>query len=258
MNSRVRKRTEVSSSSSAAPSPKLYGELASWWPLLFPPTDYFNEAALCQQMLLDFSHRPVRRVLELGSGGGNNAYHLKDSFQLTLVDLSAEMLAVSSALNAKCEHIQGDMRTIRLGRLFDAVLIHDAIAYVTSEDDLAMVMQTSFRHCSPGGVALFVPPHVRETFWSRTAHLGKDSPGRCARCLWWTWDRNPTDTIYELGMAHVLRNEDGTVRFENEIHELGLFPRQTWLKLLRSSGFRVRSEKPDPGREVFAGMKLRE
>ena len=51
---------------------------------------------------------------------------------MTLVDLSAEMLEVSRQLNPECEHIQGDMRTIRLGRQYDAVLVHDAVDYVTT------------------------------------------------------------------------------------------------------------------------------
>src|SRR3972149_1508073 len=59
-------------------------------------------------------------VLELGSGGGNNASHMKAHFKLTLVDRSPAMLAVSRALNPECEHLEGDMRTLRLGRGFDA------------------------------------------------------------------------------------------------------------------------------------------
>ena len=77
-------------------------------------------------------------MLELGSGGGNNASHLKAHFQLTLVDLSPAMLAVSRALNPECEHLQGDMRTVRLGRRFDAPTDHIAFtaeleAYFRSE-----------------------------------------------------------------------------------------------------------------------------
>jgi hypothetical protein len=40
---------------------------------------------------------------------------------MTLVDLSEEMLVVSRQLNPECQHHQGDMRTVRLGRTFDAV-----------------------------------------------------------------------------------------------------------------------------------------
>ena len=82
----------------------------------------------------------MREVLELGSGGGNNAVHLKAGFDLTLVDLSAEMVAVSQPLNPECDHVVGDMRTVRLGRTFDAVFVHDAVAYMLTEDDLRAAM----------------------------------------------------------------------------------------------------------------------
>lgn len=58
---------------------------------------------------------------------------------LTLVDRSPEMLAVSFALNPECEHVVGDMRDMRLGRVFDCVLIHDAICYLTTEAELRAI-----------------------------------------------------------------------------------------------------------------------
>ncbi|MEA2702730.1 MAG: hypothetical protein QOD63_675, partial [Actinomycetota bacterium] len=68
-------------------------------------------------------------MLELGSGGGHNAVHLVADFAMTLVDLSDQMLDVSRRLNPGCEHVVGDMRTVRLGRSFDAVFVHDAVDY---------------------------------------------------------------------------------------------------------------------------------
>ena len=114
-----------------------YGELARWWPLISPVEDYAEEAAEAATVL-QMAAGPVREVLELGSGGGHNAAYLKRQFAMTLTDLSEDMLAVSRALNPECEHAQGDMRTIRLGRLFDAVFIHDAIDYMTTESDATL------------------------------------------------------------------------------------------------------------------------
>ena len=71
-------------------------------------------------------------MLELGSGGGSLASHLKRQFTLTLTDLSEGMLAQSRAVNPEAEHIAGDMRTLRLHREFDYVLVHDAVCYMTS------------------------------------------------------------------------------------------------------------------------------
>jgi len=60
--------------------PKMYEELASWWSLLSSPSEYEEEAAFYGNALVDACERPPRTVLELGSGGGNNASHLKARF----------------------------------------------------------------------------------------------------------------------------------------------------------------------------------
>jgi len=117
------------------PPRRLYSDLASWWPLISAPEEYVEEAASAAS-LLRTANPPTRTVLELGSGGGNNAFHLKREFEMTLVDLSDEMLAVSRQLNPECNHLQGDMRKVRLGRSFDAVFVHDAIDYMITEVDL--------------------------------------------------------------------------------------------------------------------------
>lgn len=123
--------------------PRLYGELASWFHLLTAPEEYAEEAELYRRLITEGSDRTPETVLELGSGGGNNASHMKAHFKLTLVDRSPEMLDVSRALNPECEHVVGDMRTIRLGRVFDAVFVHDALAYVSTEPDLRAVIETA-------------------------------------------------------------------------------------------------------------------
>src|SRR3712207_3861404 len=95
---------------------------------------------------------PAPTLLELGSGGANNAVHLKAHFaQVTLTDLSPQMLAVSRALNPDCGHLLGDMRTLRLGRAFNVVFIHDAIDYMSTHHDLRLALETAFLHCTPGG-----------------------------------------------------------------------------------------------------------
>lgn len=249
-----------SGTSDASDTPKLYAELASWWPLLSTPVDYAEEAAFYRRALVDACERPPETLLELGCGGGNNASHLKAHFRMTLADRSPGMLAVSRALNPECEHVEGDMRTLRLGRLFDAVFIHDAIAYMTTEQDLRSAMETAFAHCRPGGAALFCPDHVREIFRPRTAHGGHDGESRSLRYLEWSWDPDPADTTYENHMVYLLREEDGSVRVEHDRHLLGLFGRDDWLRLLRETGFEPRPlpfvhSELEPGTEVFVGVK---
>jgi SAM-dependent methyltransferase len=217
--------------------PKLYRELASWWPLLSPPAEYAEEAATYQRILLAACEPPVSTLLELGSGGGNNASHLKSRFRMTLIDRSPDILEMSRALNPECEHVEGDMRTVRLGRQFDAVFVHDAVAYMTTEADLRRAVETAFAHCRPGGVVLFVPDHVRETFRPSTDHGGHDGPGRSLRYLEWVWDPDPNDSTYVVDFAYLLREPDGSTRAEHDRHIEGLFARADWLRILREVGF---------------------
>jgi len=217
---------------------KMYGELANWWPLLSAVEDYADEAAFFAQVLSVAGLPPGPTLLELGSGGGNNAFYLKPAFsRVTLADLSPDMLAVSGALNPDCEHVQGDMRTLRLGREFDAVFVHDAIEYMTNAADLRRALETAWLHTRPGGVALFVPDNVRETFEPSTSHGGHDGDGRSLRYLEWIRDPDPDDTECEVEMVYVLREDGRPVRVERETHVFGLFSRQTWLDLLTAVGF---------------------
>jgi len=181
----------------------------------------------------------VVSLLELGSGGGHNAVHLKKWFSMTLVDLSPAMLAVSEELNPEVEHRQGDMRDVRLGRVFDAVFVHDAVEYMVTEGDLRRAMVTAFVHTRPGGRAVFVPDATAETFVPETDHGGSDAPdGRGARYLSWSYDPDPGDTTTVTDYAFLLRDADGQVTVAHETHETGLYPRDTWLRLLRETGFR--------------------
>ncbi len=244
----------------AATEYEFYGDLAGWWPLISQPADYADEAAYFARILRSASI-PVRDVLELGSGGGNNASHLKAEYAMTLVDLSAGMLEVSRRLNPECEHHQGDMRTVRLDRLFDAVFVHDAVAYMTSESDLRRAIETAFVHCRPGGVAVFVPDDTREKFEPSTDLGGHDSgDGRGVRFLEWGWDPDEADDWVRTEYVFLLRETDGAVRVVHETHRTGLFGRAVWLRLLAEAGFDASAviEETDDDRtprDVFIGHR---
>jgi SAM-dependent methyltransferase len=217
--------------------PRLYGDLAKWWPLLSAPEEYAEEAEVYRRVLGAAAQFPISTVLELGSGGGNNASHLKAHFAMTLVDRSPGMLEVSRDLNPDCEHHLGDMRTVRLGSVFDAVFVHDAVSYLTTTEDLRAAARTAFEHCRPGGAALFVPDHLRETFHTGTSHGGHDGDRRGMRYLEWTRDADPNGTTYVTDFAYLLHEEGAGTSVLYDRHLCGLFSRDEWLRTLGEVGF---------------------
>jgi|SRR5271165_351430 len=241
---------------------KLYNSLAKWWPLMSAPADYEEEAARYTEHLLRFGDSPARTLLELGSGGGNNASFLKRKFRMTLVDPSPGMLSHSRRLNPECEHHEGDMRTFRLGLggQFDRVFIHDAICYMTNEDDLRAAVDTAYFHCRSGGAILIAPDFVAETFKSGTECGGHDGPDASLRYLEWCWDPNDLDQTYLVDYVFALRDSSGSIRIDHDRHVEGLFPRAVWLRVLGDAGFVAQNATFEHSEveyplELFVGIK---
>jgi hypothetical protein len=237
----------------------LYRELVPWYRLVDPPADHADEAASYQAALERAASGPAETLLELGAGAGHNASHLKRRFRCTLTDLSEPMLALSRELNPECEHALGDMRTLRLGRTFDAVLVHDAVMYITNEEDLLAAARTAFLHTRPGGAALFAPDYVSETFLEKTDLIAGADGGRALRALEWSWDPDPSDGTFVTEFAFLLR-DGGGVTAVHDRHVEGLFPRATWFRVLGGAGYEVETVERPVGEgevdEVFLCRRL--
>jgi hypothetical protein len=218
-------------------TPLMYGELVPWYRLLDPHEDHRDEAASYQAALVA-AVPGAATLLDLGAGAGNNAWHLKKRFACTLTDVSPDMLALSRELNPDCEHAVGDMRSLRLHRVFDAVLVHDAIMYMTTETDLRAAVATAYAHTRPGGAAVFTPDVFRDTFREETELIEGGDGDRALRGVSWMWDPDPGDTTFTVDYTFLLR-EGGTVRAVHDRHVEGLFSEARWRDILAGAGFQV-------------------
>jgi SAM-dependent methyltransferase len=234
----------------------LYHELAYLWPIISPPEEYTVEAWHLREILEDKLGPGRHRLLELGVGGGHVLSHLTGDFDAAAVDLSPAMVALSSRLNLGVPHHLGDMRTVRLEQVFDVVLIHDAICYMLTEEDLAATFQTAKAHLRPGGVFLAAPDHFKETFHGPTVtHSNQDREGMRVTCIEYSDDPDETDTLAESVFFYLI-NREGQLTVEQDRHVFGLFPRETWLRLLAEAGFSVEERNYPPYEGGYGGNVL--
>lgn len=216
---------------------RMYDDLAYLWPAISPPEEYAEEAGHWRSALRELLGPGRHRILELGVGGGHNLSHLAAEFEATAVDLSEHMLAHSRALNPSVAHHQGDMRSVRLGQKFAAVLAHDAIAYMLTEDDLRAVFSTAAAHLDPGGVFLTAPDHFRdELSLPDIDHATHTAAGIRLTYSEFTYDPDPSDTQVETIYTYFIEREGG-LSVELDRHTTGIFPRATWARLMREAGF---------------------
>ena len=219
---------------------KLYDQLTDWYTLLTPHAEYAEESADYRAALAGALGPGRHTLLELGAGAGHNAHYLAADFDLTLTDVSPRMLDLARVSCPGATFAVGDMRSLRLGRTFDAVFVHDAICYMRTEDDLRAVFATARAHLSPGGALLVAPDYVAETFEPGTEEGGGDGDGRSMRYLEWAWQRAGEVDRYVVDFAIMTRVGEGATEVHHDRHEEGLFPRATWHSLMEGAGFSVR------------------
>ena len=233
---------------------RMYDEFAHLWPLISAPEDYAEEARHWHDALREKLGPGRHEILEMGVGGGHNLSHLTSEFQATAVDISERMLANSIRLNPGVEHHVGDMRTVRLEREFKAVLIHDAISYLTTEDDLQKTFATARAHLGTGGIFIAAPDLYKETFdGTKVSHGTRSNGDLNLTYIEYDRDPDPSDTTMETVFVYFLK-ERGRLQIEQDLHITGLFPLDTWVRLISEAGFEVqKSPYPvyDDGREAY-------
>ena len=201
-------------------------------------------------------HRPdARSILDVACGTGMHlAAFARTGFDVEGVELSAEMLAVAAERLPGAPLHQGDMRSFRLGRRFDAVVcLFSAIGYMTTLDDLATALRTMGDHLVDGGV-LVVEPWLTPDRWhdgtvySESTTSGELAVARVSR----SW-REGDESLIE--MRYALARPERTWSF-TEIHRMGLFTTAQQLDVYRAAGFDVEHEEPGiTDRGLFVAVK---
>ena len=197
---------------------RLYSELADWFHLLTAPEDYAEEAAEIVQLAEAAGEGELRTLLELGSGGGNNASHLKPRFECTLTDVSEEMLEVSRGAEPgvrahRGRHADAPARAHRSTSCSSTM----RSSYMTTEADLRAAFETAFAHTRPGGVAIFhARLHAGDARRARRATAA--TTATAARCVTWSGraTRIPPTATYEVDYVVVLREGDAPLRVDHD------------------------------------------
>ena len=222
-----------------ATNERLYGDLAWIWPIMSPPEDYIEEAETFASVIREHTSIPAHTLLHLTCGGGHVDRRLKAEFEITGVDASSEMLGLARGLNPEVEYVEGDVRRVRLGRLFDAVFVDDGIAYMRTEADLRDIFRTAFEHLKRGGVMLTYVEATPETFEQNKTECRRRSSGDTDIIyVENVYDPDPADTTYETTFVYIVRT-GGELTIETDLHVCGIFSLDVWRRSLRDSGFEI-------------------
>lgn len=235
---------------------RMYADLAWTWPIISPKQDYLPEAAEIRKAIESHSRIKVKNLLHLGCGGGHLDYGFKKYYDVTGVDISKGMLNLAKKLNPEIKYINGDMRTVRLNKTFDAVVIADSINYMQTTKDLFAAFKTAFEHLKPGGVFYTYVEETKERFKQNSIHTTYHKHGDTEITLIENYyDLDANDTVFEAVFIYLIRRK-GHLAIETDFHQLGVFKQKTWTDLLKKVGFKVKKTIFDMEKiPAFIGIK---
>ncbi len=231
---------------------RLYTDLSWLWPMWGDAaTEYAHYCEHVTGLIRQYAKRPASTLLDIGCGGGKNVLNLKREFNVTGLDLSSIMLDQAKGLNPDCTFIHGDMRTFRLGRTFDVVLMDDAISHMNCRADLVAAFNTAHVHLNTGGVLIATPDVTVETFrQNKTTTTPATRDGLDVVFIENVYDPDPTDEQYETTILYLIRDH-GSLRIETEYWTMGIFSLNTWRQVLHETGFEVHEGRYKTGEDEY-------
>lgn len=136
--------------------PLEYNELSEYFDAHNVDDDTDDKNAILSKLLRKYG---VKTVLDLTCGTGSQVFFLtKSGVAVTGADFSPKLLDIARAKAKKeklyIRFIEGDMRTLKVGK-FDAVItIFNAIGHLT-KDDFKIAIKNIYDNLKPGGIYVF-------------------------------------------------------------------------------------------------------
>ena len=141
----------------------VFASYAKYYNLLYQDKNYEDEANYVDRLVQKYAPG-AKTILDLGCGTGRHDIELaRKGYTLTGVDMSQEMLALARDALTSCdpqfktpEFYHGDIRTFRLGHLFDTVVaLFHVMSYQSTNEDLRQAFETAAAHLKTGGLFIF-------------------------------------------------------------------------------------------------------
>jgi SAM-dependent methyltransferase len=214
--------------------------------------DYAGEAAVVHELVQERNPGAVT-LLDVACGTGGHLRHLRQWYSVTGVDLDSSMLDQARAYLPGVALVEGDMRTLRLGATFDAVVcLFSSIGYLRDDAELNAAVAAMAAHLDPGGV-LVVDGWVRPDAWRDgdpvQMVVAADGETKVARV---SHSRRRGRTT-SIEMHHLVGTGDGVQHLVDH-HELTLFPPESYEEALRRAGLDAEvTASPMGGRDRYVG-----
>jgi ubiquinone/menaquinone biosynthesis C-methylase UbiE len=210
---------------------------AEYYDLIYSGKNYKKESERVHAIIRKYCTSGGTELLDVACGTGNHIVHLKKHYRITGTDISKTMLAIARKKYPRVKFVAGDMRSFDLKKKFDAVAcLFSSVGYMKTPGNLEKAIGNFSRHLKPGGVMIieaFVDPKAYRT--GSMHAIVVDGPGMKLVRAGVSKRRG---NVALLDFHFLVVTSSGVSYFKSR-HDLGLFSKPLFLRLMRKSGMRA-------------------
>jgi SAM-dependent methyltransferase len=223
---------------------RIFDAYASFYDLIYEGKDYLGEADFVLRRLERFGR--LNSILDFGCGTGRHAVAFAGrGLEVHGVDLSEQMIErarerAAASGSTRATFGPGDMRTLSLGRSFDAaVALFHVVSYMSSDEDLDCALRVVRSHLGPGAPFLFdfwYAEAIRRDGVERRERTIETESWRIRRRTEPLWDR-PGGIVSVTFDVSAENKESGEVVRCTETHHMRYFDLDFLARHLSAAGF---------------------
>ncbi len=210
-----------------------YYDRIYWW------KDYDQEVDFLVKALKKYGIRG-RRVLEVACGTGSHTKILVErGYEVTGVDISDDMLRIARRkTKGRARLVKADMRslgTVVGGKYDAAICLFSSISYNLTVADLRRTIQGLYDRLEEPGAVVFDTHFTKKGFVD--GHRGEDifDDGRVIGARLGISKR--AGDVGELSFSYLIKDGAKTIVLRDDVHRLGLFDHEDFLRVMREVGF---------------------
>lgn len=238
----------------------MYDKSARIYDLLYVGSGIKNYPAEAAELhrLIQEACPNAETLLDVACGTGAHLVEMQHWYTVEGADLSPAMLAVARTRLPDVQLREADMRTLDLGRTFDAVTcLFSSIGYMHDPEELQAAVARLAAHVAPGGVLILDgwvrPDRWRDNFRADHPEVAHDNEVTVVRL---SFSRRE-GSITELEMHHLVQTDAG-IEYFTETHRLRLTDTDEYVSAVSDAGLTARVI-PDymPNRDRIVGTRPR-
>jgi SAM-dependent methyltransferase len=223
----------------------IYGKYGEYYDLIYDGKNYDGECKNLIDYFRKFSEGRVRGILDMGCGTGNHAIlFAKKGYSVVGIDSSQVMINQArrkvERKGLPVEFFVQDMRKLRLGKKFDAVLcLFGTFGYCINDVEILAILNRIRDHLKTGGLFIFdffpVHAYIGRGSWRSVGETEKDGT-YALRIMDGTFNLENQQVNLKI-KCNIIKNKKLTDSFQEE-HRLRTFTPPEVAHLLREVGFK--------------------